>query len=319
MNEPDFDLLLADRHVSDLVMAFRRLTGAQSRESCVCVLMDPLLADTQPLLDAVEERPRHPLRIQHDDLARDDAPYLLKVGPEPEHERVLELSLQLALAEQRVAATTTPAPRSICAWILIDEQHVPSLADALSRLAIVRPPQRPSERKIFRYWDPRVFEHLPRILGNQTLQTLLTRDVTAQWLWLDRSGRLASQVLKGGKGWQPDVRQWQALSRIEDLNQCLVLAHTQGKPASAQDVTQLDSALQHAGTLGCHTSADRMSYALLSASLGAGFERHPLMTDTFRSIALGQASLSDLADAIPQQTWDRIKIDLSQPHPESVR
>ncbi len=319
MNGPELDHLLSDRHLDELVTTFRRLTGAQESAACVCVLIDPLLDNPLPILEAIEQRPRHPLRIKHDDLALEDAPYLLKVGQEQDHERLLECSLHQALAEQRVAATTTPAPRAVCAWILIEEHDLPRLLDALSSLAIVRPPERSAQRTIFRYWDPRVFEHLPRILGQQTMQTLLTQDVTARWLWLDREGQLASQEFKGGQGWRPDVQQWQALSRVEDLNQCLVLTHSAEKAPSSHDVIRLDKALQHAISLGCRTSIDRMTYALLADSLGGSFEHHPLMVDTFRQIAQEQASLSALAEAIPQDTWDRIKIDLSQPHQESVR
>ena len=104
---------------------------------------------------------------------------------------------------------------------------------------------------------------------------------------------------------------------LED--QCLVLTRSAEKAPSSHDVIRLDKALQHAISLGCRTSIDRMTYALLADSLGGSFEHHPLMVDTFRQIAQEQASLSALAEAIPQDTWDRIKIDLSQPHQESVR
>jgi len=223
------------------------------------------------------------------------------------------------LEEQRLAATTTPASRSICAWILIEEQDLPHLIDALSQLAIIRPPDHPARRTVFRYWDPRVFEHLPRILGKQTMQTLLPRDLNALWLWLDQGGQLASQEFTGGTGWRPDLQQWQSLLRVEDLNQCLVLTNDTGEARTLDEVIRLDKALQHANSLGCNNSTDRITYALLSASLGGNFECHPLMEHTFQRITQEQASLSTLAEAIPQETWDQIKVDLSQPQQASVR
>jgi Domain of unknown function (DUF4123) len=293
-----------------LIRTFRQMAHAQGPHACLCVLIDPLLGNPLAELSAIEKLPIRPLRIQHDDLAQDEVPYLLKVGQEQDHERLISHTLRLALAEQRNALLESPASRSVCAWLFVDEGDLSKLVDALSQFARIPRPDGQGQRSLFRFWDPRVFQHLPRVMGQQHFERALADQLALQWLWLAPTGQLSSHVFTCGQGWRPSLAQWHALSRIEDLNQCLILSETQ-QQASPDHIVELDRALQRAAVLGCGDSADRITYALLAMSLGGPFENHDLMTDIFSQVTRNRASLAALADAVEQSVWDRIKSDLA--------
>jgi len=295
-----------------LIRSFRLFAQARGPGACLYVLIDPLLGDPLPDLAATEKVPVRALTIQHEDLAKEEAPYLLKVGQEQDHERLIAHTLHVALAEQKTALLESPASRSVCAWLFVNGDDPFKLTEALSRFALITRPGTQGKRQLFRFWDPRVFQHLARILGQRTLENALADKLAVQWLWLSPSGELGSHVFQDGSGWRPSLAEWHALSRIEDLNQCLLLSETQKLMGSSEHIVNLDHALQRAAQLGCQESADRITYAVLSMSLGGPFENHALMADLFRQVARDQASLAALAEAIEQDAWDRIKHDMAQ-------
>lgn len=301
----DLDLQ-ADR----LIRSFRQLAQMQGPHAHVCVLIDPLLGNPMADWPGINAIPVRPLRIQSDNLAQEETPYLLKVGQEQDHERLISHTLRLALAEQKNALIESPAMRSVCAWLFVNEAHLPQLVNALSQLAHISRPDGKGQRCLFRFWDPRVFQHLTRIMGPQDFECALPDHLRLQWVWLAPNGQLSSHAFSEGKGWRPTLAQWNALSRIEDLNQCLVLSETQ-QQATPHQIVELDHALQRAAELGCLDSADRITYALLAMSVGGAFEKHPSMTDLFRQVTQHRASLAALAEAVEQSVWDRIKSDLA--------
>ncbi len=303
-----------NNQADDLIKAFRSTVQARNPRDCLCILIDPLLSNPLSELDSIKDVPARTLGFRHDDLAIEDTPYLLQVGREQDHERLVSDTLRLALAEQKAALLESPASRSVCAWLFVDKDDLFKLADALSRLALIAQPGSHGKRKLFRFWDPRVFQHLSRILGKQTLEGALPDRLTVQWLWLEPSGQLSSHIFSNGHGWRPSPTEWASLVRIEDLNQCLFLSETQERVDSSNHIVALDHSLQRATELGCSEAADRITYALLSMSLGGYFEDHPLMTDLFRRVARDQASLAALAEEVDQGVWDQIKNDMAQAH-----
>lgn len=301
-----------DGAADGLIRSFRRLAQAKGPDAQLLVLIDPILGDPMPELNFGHAIPISRLRVRHDDMAKEDAPYLLRVGKEEAHERLVAQTIRIALAEQQASLDDAPSARSVCAWLFIQEGDLFKLTEALSRLSVVAGFGDPSKASIFRFWDPRVFQHLARILGRQDFEGFLGSNVAAQWVWLGSDGQLKEHTFKGGAAWRPSSAQWQALSRIEDLNQCLLFSEAYASPDPSARIHELDGALQRANELQCRESVDRITYALLAQSLGGSFEHHPLMLELFKQLASEGVSFAALAEAVDQSLWDQVKSDMAQ-------
>jgi hypothetical protein len=300
-------------HQADaLITSFRRAAQAQGPQACLYVLIDPVLSDPLSQLNETKTLPVCRLSIRHEGLAKDDTPYLLIVGLEQDHERLVSHTLRLALAEHKNAMLNTPAACSVCAWLFVDGGDALQLSAALASLALIAQPGSQSATNLFRFWDPRVFRHLPRIVGKESLEVLLPAKLRVRWFSLAAGGQLITQSFSNGEGWQPSEAEWSSLARIEDVNQCLLLSETQELVGSSSHVGRLERALQRALELGCSESLDRVTYALLVMSLGSYFESHPLMVQIFRQVAREQVSFAALAEEVQQDVWDRIKTDMAR-------
>jgi hypothetical protein len=118
-------------------------------------LIDPAIEDPKQNLKELGLHTTHPIAIDHPDAGSFAAPYLVICPPglagDKLHDVLLDLAIQQGTA---VPASGEPQVRSVAALIL-SGAPLPDLVHGLSRAAIVRDGQ--MKKRIFRYWDPRLW------------------------------------------------------------------------------------------------------------------------------------------------------------------
>jgi hypothetical protein len=297
----DFDNQLVSNAVAVLHTVQDRLNAAVQ-----LILCDPILSDPASSLET-SQRSLTRIVVECPELEPALAPYLVPVDRNWAGERLLQDSIELAIQEARCAAKAMPAPRSITAWLFVSPAQERLLRTRLSKRALLRTTVRSAEEKQFRYWDPRVFAQLPRVLGAEEFRNWLGVDVC--WCWIDARGIMQYADLVSGGPHQPssDPELLARLRRIAEINQCLVHTEKAGKDDAALAGAYFDALLIHAENTGCRTPADRMTYAVLADSLGKGFEQASQLSNYFERFLSGEAALTACAATVPQNVWDDVR------------
>lgn len=296
--------------LTDRGIALLRQSLAASSCASLYLICDPILVN--PIGDQAQELayPTRPLEFRYRDLERSLHPLLIEIKDEQREERFINDSIRLAVQESMAARATSPAARSMCAWIIAPDVTLASMAEVLGTRALLGNPYAIGEKRLFRFWDPRVFDHLPRIFGESMFAEWGASNM--QWLYVDISGTMKSQRFdspllgKTKENFTPTTAQWDAISRLGDLNQVLQLSDAWSQPDLAATSARLDSALHRAATLGVNASLDAITYALLYHSVGGAFEHHPRMRPIFAEVSKGASLATMLAD-VEQATWDQIR------------
>jgi hypothetical protein len=205
-------------------------------------IIDPLLVDAT----LCKRLPAEPLGKSEFNCNADQLPRLVNLRDADERAR-LEL---LEVAEVFSATQDVPF---FCALIRTAESAA-SLGQRLSRkLVLTRVRQR--RAYFFRFFDPRVFLHLQRILRPEQLRALLSP--AQAWVWFDPlAQRWCEHRVSDGPGAQPashtrlnwDEEQFDALSRIELLNRVLLRLRSDQpkKTIGAQQVQAIDACVVRA-------------------------------------------------------------------------
>lgn len=226
------------------IMALRRvLSDTQLKEqlatACpIAILVDPALHD--PLATHPDTRSLPRLHSVVRGIEQSRRPYLLLLADSEINERALNASVRVATEERAgVHDGTDGAPRSVCAW-LVPPRHQSAnwkrTLAALNRRAtlMARPPGR-SERKVFRFWDPRVSVHLHATLGTAAWTECLQDLGVNQWWCLNDDPQSDDALACAGIvdnpladindsppcGWRLDDAQWRELQRLNWTNRIL--------------------------------------------------------------------------------------------------
>ncbi|MBS1159018.1 MAG: hypothetical protein H6R15_1437 [Proteobacteria bacterium] len=233
-------------------------------------------------------------------------PYLLPVSCDFAGEFLLQESIELAVQEVRYASKNLPASRSVAAWLFVKPDRVGRLMSCITRRSVLQTTVRSTDEKLFRYWDPRVFGHLPRIMGESFLSWL---GEVVHWCWMDTAGNLR-QVDMAATNSPPEIQDSQflaSLRRIAEINQCLVFTEKTSAEKEAQTENHFDRLLIHAERIGCGTSVDRMTYAVLADGLGQEFETNELLSSFMAPFFEGKAAFSACVANISQDIWDQVR------------
>ncbi len=316
---PDVDELLAQS-----VQILR--SCLTSDDVPVSVFVDPTLANTlceaEPVKMALTQGAlvRIVLPIAHEDFAPDARPYLLHAPSEQKAERAIEHTLRTALSEAMGAPSPFAASRQVCAWI-VGEADPKMLADRLAKAAITRKPD--GEPRPFRYWDPRVMWHLPRVLEPSRWGALIA--ALGAWLSLDMQHRLgpvaasklgdASPAPKGHQ--EVPVRcspeQWAALARIGPTNMALAQAQDWGVLPTLDAARQVDSLLRACEALGFESQRDAQVFVACGLTSHAKFfELDEVRLALVRAQAAGQSVMSALGQ-FDDSFWDDLRQQQAQP------
>jgi hypothetical protein len=282
--------------------ALEQLYG-QCRASGHChVLLDPQAGSPfAERLAALDERtaPRVHLRDPMFAGTPQDAPLLLRL---PLQE--LQLLEALATRAREEATDLASPPRSICGFF----QSALPMERLASRLSSALSLQVERQGLYFRYFDPRVFLHLPRLLPPDDLGHLL-RGIT-RWSFFLWDGSLAVQDIPASTRQAPGplrlaAAQWDAFACIEHFNATQRLFARQALPFEPGRTAALFAEVDAARSLGLPTPEDTAHYLACSRRAPAPLPQHPawpevlslLQQDVPLAEALAQLCDVSLAEA----------------------
>ncbi|MDH0170258.1 DUF4123 domain-containing protein [Stenotrophomonas sp. GD04145] len=152
-----------------------------SKRWSVHLLIDPTLADPLSLLEA-EGRERVRVSISRTLMSEAHCPYLVpvrEVGRDP----LIDAALDRAMCEVEGNSSVPPGARSVCAFIASRVSAI-EIARSLARRAAV---SSGGERRLFRFWDPRVMDLLPQFISFDEIRNLVAP--VERWCWIARDGR----------------------------------------------------------------------------------------------------------------------------------
>lgn len=241
------------------------------------------LALRDPMFDAMSERSPLLIRLPLADL------------------KLTEYLLERAHTE----ALTVGSARSVCAFIF-SPAPLPRLAKHLS--AHLNANMEGFGSIYFRYFDPRVWPHLQRIVPPAQLHGLFG-DIDT-WLSMDWHGRLIvsprppepaiSELVSPSSHPRYSASQWQQIERIETVN--LTLQRLQAAGIALPDLELAGQTVAAAATQ-LELQIDQVAYSVYALALGTTFTGHPQLP---QALKLAREHDIPLADVIA----DRLNLSL---------
>ncbi|GHB31351.1 DUF4123 domain-containing protein [Salinicola rhizosphaerae] len=205
---------------------------------------------------------------------------------------------------RRPASLLEPVP--FCGWITTRQARTTVAGYLGKRLAPVTPDQKPA---LLRFYDPRVLEHLTRILLPWQMSALL--GPIDRWVYLDMEGRLRCLEPHVDQRRLGDLKltaeQWCAIRRIGQVNRCRELYRTLPgsagrQKASPSDVDALVVAAQEAGLRERQDTATFVLHGLMTHS---DFYRHPIMQALFKRLD-ARTNYIGLSNRLSDDDWEAI-------------
>lgn len=182
-----------ERQLSSVPITVREVIADAIRDSdglhgwTTFMLIDPILGD--PLGDiGGEERERTSLPINPTLMSEVHFPYLIMLG-EVGRDSLIDSALERAIDEVDGRQGLVAGARSVCAFF-VTKHSSKMVAKRLAESASVRVD---GERRLFRFWDPRVMDLLTRFAGSDEIETLLSP--AERWCWIARDGRAESLTM----------------------------------------------------------------------------------------------------------------------------
>jgi hypothetical protein len=309
-----------DEKASDRVLlALRRAAG----EAPLSIFIDPTLRDpTQhdeslqaELMQAVESANarRHVLPNIHDDFDPSRRPFLLHVAREARAERVVSAAVRIALSEAFDADAPGFTGRTVCGWIVHDEQPSQS-ARALAQAARLLKPD--GQRHYLRLWDPRVCWHLPARLPAAHWAGI--RAAMGRWMFFDPLRQLVAldsfdpnatimhtppdQAIH-----RADVRTWQSLERIAPVNKVLAMSWDWGLLPNAALAQQADELVARSIEHGFDSEQDMLVFAACGLTSHPQFDKHPQVRDALAKAASASAPLRSALEHFDDTFWAQLQ------------
>lgn len=224
------------------------------------------------------------------------SPLLLRIDGE-RHE-LIEAYLIHAAEE---AAQPEGQIRSVAAFLFTGQPLV-MIGRRLTRHLELR--IRTGQRVFFRYFDPRVMPHLPRILQPAQMAKLL--DGIDYWAYADWQGQMVEMAAADFERnpntpayvrLSVDSDQWAALQRIETYNLALRALRLDGAPLPGDADVRLVKALALASASGLHTHEDIATLAACLVREGDGILREHAWQEVLRIARRDAIPLKDILEA----------------------
>ncbi len=307
---------LADRALTAL-----RSAVAATGSKTMSILVDPTLSDALIVEPCVQEAltSGHVTHVRlpriHDDIDPEAAPYLLHVADEFAAERVVNISIAIAAFEANQGASKEAPGRSVCAWIIGEENPRATAIRLADAARIVRPDGSPW---YLRYWDPRVMWHLPRVLPQAQWSELQVQ--LGQWWALDQlnqfvprtSPTVAHKNTGTGADTSPpvmfqrlriDAPVWTRLSLIGVTNTVLEMAWEWGVIPTAANAQRIESMLRRCRALGFETAQDELVFCSCALTSRDDFDSHPTVNQALVAAANRKASVAEALAAFDDAFW----------------
>jgi hypothetical protein len=298
-------VVLDPARLSNAALLKLREALAADGSTPVVVLIDPALTDPFSQLDLAPGIRKQSLRIEYKDLDRAHQPYLLWFDSESSAEAVFNRSVGVAVFEATDAVTHESSARSICAWITPDPDQTPlSLARALAaRSTLVEPG---GTRKLFRFFDPRVLDQMPRIMGSTSFWHWL--GPVRAWHFVGREGELVTLSRLSHVDTEPmiDAMVWRKLERIVAINKLLQQSRDWGVYSRSELPMQLDRYMEHAFQAGLLTEQDQMVFATCCSCISEQFFEHPVVEEILARARRGESRFADAMANLDDAQLDAI-------------
>jgi hypothetical protein len=205
-----------------------------------------------------------------------------------------------ALYERATLDRERGTPPAICAVIESGkatgrvQQH---LAD---RMILPNPS---SGDAVLRYYDPRVFPHLRRILNAAQMEALL--GPVAAWSWFDLTGDWIT--VSGGSEPETEfavsLKQFEQIARIELVQRALDVLRDNKTSTKRDAPALLDAELCKGEAYGL-AGADLLAFALHGALVSPYFDRHPRVRAVLQRTQ--EASYAEVVSAWSASDWEVI-------------
>jgi len=231
------------------------------------LLIDPALVDPLPKLGC-GERQRTRIPIDPTLISEAHCPYMVpirEVGRDP----LIDAALARAIREIEGDSSFPAGSRSVCAFIASKESAI-EMARRLARSAIT---YCDGERKLFRFWDPRVMDLLRQFISFDEISHLIIP--ADRWCWIARGGRAEVLVLddvpRETMGHDAlDTRRFKHFGRINKVLDALDLDATSYRNI---DCTRIDRDIRDGERRWkLQSDYEMVSYALHSYLVGKNFD-----------------------------------------------
>lgn len=312
LSDPAIKMPSVDELADLAILSLRRATVRDGVSVPVMVLIDRAVADPFEEATNLDEATRQVVRIAHDDLSEDKLPYLLCLSTPERSERLLNATVRLAVQEAQANLRSSRQIRSVCAWIqLQDSAEAAAQKDGLAlamhvaRASVARSPE--GERRLFRYFDPRVLERLEAVARPGQWAHLLGRSATWHYLGRDLSLRTVRSPASAEGEASFDAPQWARLARIGWVNELLPQAAEWGLSGPATEVAErIDAQLARAQGRGLLTDTDCMTFATCAFCVHPRFDEHPVFARALAAAGRGELSFADAAASLDEQQLEDV-------------
>lgn len=318
MTEPDPALQAA---LQRALLQLREVIGARP----VSIFIDPLLGD--PLAahpDTVQCLASGAAVVQslpriHADVDAARAPYLIHAPSEPAAERLINASVDIALREATNRMPNGYRGRCVCAW-LPDDTAPQATAARLARSAAVIAPH--GRAHPFRYWDPRVRWHLPRVLPPGHWQRLRSRlgnwhNITpmGQLEGLPGSSEAAASDETRDQRLRFDDAAWGRLKDVTLCNKVLALCPQWGIALSNSLPPLVEQAINDCRSHGFDTEQDILVYCACALTAHPRFDRHPAVSAALKEARAMGASLQHALQGFDNSFWQQLSASRQSQNP----
>lgn len=282
-----------------------RIAADSCADWSVLALIDPASGD----LDETDTLPmpvsRHAVPLWYRDLPAEMAPYLLQSEASSDFQRsqFIEWVMRGMLADR-----TASTPRAFRFAALIMTPQAPTrLARGLAAAALVK--DMAGRTRLFRYWDPRVAQHLHR---SPLRWPALSSDAAGTWWYVDARGQLQAHRMGAGTAALTVLtnEMHSALLHASDLNACIEIAHPNGGSfgTDADAWAPLNASLRVAQDHGL-TVESRLRFAAHRWQAGEPIELASRLQEILRVSHETGISYETLHAELDEQEWIEIVSD----------
>ncbi|KAA6125194.1 DUF4123 domain-containing protein [Cupriavidus cauae] len=175
---------------------------------------------------------------------------------------------------------------------LVSDATTPHVVSHLSSIAVVAG-LASKQRFLLRFWDPRIFSQLLRILDDVQLDALM--GPVDQWHWADLAGMCRCRM-RGPHQHAPfrlRSEQFALLQRVGAVNACIAMLLRAGRHVDDPVILggRVDAALVHAAEkTGLRDAEDCRLYAVQTVVTGMPAEAHPQFKHAVARAAKGECS-----------------------------
>lgn len=254
-----------DAALKAIADAIRDVDG--SRRWNVHLLIDPTLADPLPELEGVG-RECIEIPISKTLMSEAHRPYLVpvrEVGRDP----LIDAALAHSMCEVKGRSSVPAGARSICAFVACRASTI-EMARSLAQSAMVI---LEGDRRLFRFWDPRVMDLLPQFISIDEISRLIAP--VERWCWIARDGR--AETLELDEEPRPirpaNTPNPKIFLNFGLINQVLDALNLDSTSYRAVDFTQIDRDIREGQVRwNLQSQYEMVSYALHRHLVGRSFD-----------------------------------------------